>query len=461
MNIRTKLILRFSLIVASILITFSIVVYMLSERYRREEFYSRLESRAITTGRLFVSVSEVDQNLLRIIDRNSIHALYDEKVLVYDSLNQLVYSSLDDYPISVDSVLINEVRQKQKIEFERNHNEHIGICYSDSLGSFVIISSANDKYGKSKLENLRTVLWSGLVIGLIIIILMGTLFSSQMLSPIVKMNADISNITARNLGQRIDEGNRRDEIALLAINFNKMLERLETAFSGQQQFVSNASHELRNPLAAMSGQLQAVLDKERNAEEYKTVLWSLYDDTIRLVDLSNGLLQLAQSGLERQKYFFTSTRIDEVLFNAQNQLLEVYPMYTFQIEFDRVPEDESLLVTWGNDTLLQTVFINLMDNACKFSENHNVTVRFNFDTKHIYLQFEDSGIGIPADEIELVFQPFYRASNAINNKKGSGIGLSLCQKIVHLHQGDIRIHSTGHGTTVYVQLPILNPNDKF
>ncbi|MCB0575818.1 MAG: HAMP domain-containing protein, partial [Saprospiraceae bacterium] len=344
MNIRTTLTLRFTAIVATILILFSLAVFFLSENYRREEFYSRLESRAITTARLLVTVKEVDKNLLRIIDKNSIHALFQEKVLIFDEADKLVYSSLDDLEVAYSPELLREIRAKQKIEYMQNDFEHVGIVFDSDQGEFVVISSAFDRYGRAKLQNLRNVLWMGLIIGILIIVLTGAVFAGQMVKPLARMNAEVSSISVGNLSRRIDEGNQRDEIAQLAMNFNDMLRRLEAAFEIQQQFVSNASHELRTPLAAITSQLQLILDKQRSPEEYQKVLQSLLDDTRTLVELTNGLLTLAQSGIEKQRLQFKPVRIDETLFAAQTELATAHPDYHFQIAYDALPEDESQLI---------------------------------------------------------------------------------------------------------------------
>src|SRR5690606_34631243 len=140
----------------------------------------------------------------------------------------------------------------------------------------------------------------------------------------------VSKITAGNLAQRIDEGNSRDEIALLAMNFNRMLQRIEMAFEVQRSFVSNASHELRTPLAAMRSQLQVTLEKIRSPEEYQKVLQSLLEDTNSFAELTTGLLHLAQSGVENQDLLFTNVRIDEALFTAQEELARRKPEYHFQ-----------------------------------------------------------------------------------------------------------------------------------
>jgi len=451
MNIRAKLTLRFSIIVASILVLFSLSVYVLSDIYRQEEFYARLESRAITTARLLVKVKEVDMNLLRVIDRNSIHALFEEKILVFNYKDSLLYSSLDDFPINYDTKLLDQIRQKNKIEYTENDREVVGIHFKETEGDVIVISSAFDRYGRSKLQNLGRVLLIGLFLGMGIIMLTGRIFVQQALRPLVRLNTEIANVSAGNLDQRVFEGDKHDEFAQLTENFNRMLERLQQAFAIQQHFVSNASHELRNPLAALSSQIQATLGKPRSTEEYQNVLKSLFEDTRSLADLTNSLLVLAQSGIEQQRAFFQLLRVDEVIFSAQTEISKAFPHYRFQIGYTEWPDDDDALKILGNEQLLKTAFQNLIDNACKFSPDHTVRVSVSFPAqKTIEICFSDQGPGISPNEQEKIFDPFYRSADTPSTVKGYGIGLSLCRRIIQLHKGTLRLNSNGNTGSCFV-----------
>lgn len=457
MNIRTKLGFRFSAIVATILSAFCIGVYLLSADYRREEFFSRLESRAITTARLLVNVKEVDYTLLRIIDKNSIHALYEEKVMVFNSRDSLIYSSLDNPNAGYSPELLQQIRKNGILEYTNDEMEHVGLVYKSPQGDLVVISSAYDRYGISKLQNLRSVLLMGLMVGILIIIISGYIFSGQALQPLARINEEISIIGEGNLNLRVNEGNGRDEIAQLGKNFNNMLRRLEKAFEVQRQFVSSASHELRNPLAAITSQLQMMLEKRRTAEEYERSLQSLLEDTRTLVALTNGLLLLAQSDVDKQRLLFTTVRVDELLYAAQNELRKSQPNYRFLFEYDALPEEESILSVRGNEHLLKTVFLNLMDNACKFSPDKTARIRIGADQQMVRVTVSDQGEGISHEEQAMIFTPFFRGKHATSNVPGYGIGLALCQRIVDFHGGEIMVQSQpGKGSKFTILLPNFN-----
>jgi signal transduction histidine kinase len=459
MNIHARLTFIFTLIVASLLVVFVVSVYLFSAKYRKEEFLSRLESRAVTTARLLLEVKEVDKKLLQIIDKNSIHALYEEKVLVFDERDSLVYSSLDDLKIYYSKELLARIRKEKSVEESEEDREKVGILAANEGKNFVIISSAYDRFGRSKLKNLQHILVSGLLIGIGIIFVTGRLFAGQALVPLARLNEAISTISAGNLDQRVDEGNQKDEIAQLAMNFNRMLERLESAFEIQKNFVSSASHELRTPLAAISSQLQLALAHERPPEEYRAFLQSILDDTQAVITLTNGLLMLAQSRLERDRIGFTSTRADEIVFSAQKELAISRPDYFFQIDYTEFPNEESALLLEGNEHLLRTAFINLMDNACKYSMDKTVRITLSFPQNKIRICFADQGIGIPRQEAGMIFSPFFRGSNIKSQIKGYGMGLPICKRIIELHQGDIQVDSApGEGSRFIVELP---SNGKF
>jgi signal transduction histidine kinase len=175
------------------------------------------------------------------------------------------------------------------------------------------------------------------------------------------------------------------------------------------------------------------------------------DDARALVNLTNGLLNLAQFNIDRQRDQFRPVRVDEILFAAQQELGKSRPNYHFQIEYGIMPDEESQLQIKGDETLLKTAFLNLMDNACKFSEDHSVKITFIAKYNSIEIIFQDKGIGISEEDQKKIFMPFFRGSNARNHIQGHGIGLALSHRIVQLHGGDIYIHSiVGEGSDIRV-----------
>lgn len=454
MKIRSRLTLQFSLIVASILILFSLTIYFLSSYYRQQEFYSRLKDRAHNTAKLLIEIEEVSMDLLKKIDKNTI-ALPFERITIYNEQNKQLYNSTDESPEAALEIL-HKIRVENEVLFREGEKEVIGFLYTDKHNRFVIIASAHDKFGIRKLNFLRFLLITGLFASVIITMLAGWFYSGQALKPISDVIAQVDKISAGNLNLRVEEGNGSDEIALLAITFNKMLSRLESAFEMQRSFVSNASHELRTPLTTITGQIDVALMKKRTADEYESMLHSILEDIRHLGQLSNGLLDLAQASLDVSKINISSVRIDELLWQARTELLKSQPEYSIKILFENFPEEERKLSLPGNEHLLKTAVINLMENACKFSADKSVSVLLNITDNGVHIYFKDNGIGISTTEIDQVFEPFYRGQNAKTNK-GHGLGLSLSSKIIQLHRGKINLSSQlNNGTTVTITLPAMN-----
>jgi two-component system, OmpR family, sensor histidine kinase ArlS len=459
MQIRTKIAMQFSLIVAVILAIFSYSFYYFSENFRKREFANRLAERVVSTSQLMRDLGLTFREKKKIRDANKtmLAKLNAEKVLVFNNKDEVEYSSFEAETFKYSPDLLNKVRQRKFLDTTINELQVIGITFKDAKDTeeFVSIASASDVRGKENSENLRKTLIITFFIGIAMTIFLGVLFAGQSLKPISAINREIKNITAYNLQQKLSTGNNRDEVAQLAHNFNQMLVRLEKSFELQRSFVSNASHELRTPLAALKSELQITLESERTIPEYKSILQSLLNDTQRLIQLTNGLLQLAQSENRQKDIKMQAVRIDELLFEAQEEVMNQNADYQVFIDFDEIPEDDEWVTVNGNESLLKTVFTNLFDNACKYSTDHKAEVMIKFNQKNCIIEVKDNGIGIAQEEISKIFEPFYRTNNA-TTFKGHGIGLSICRRIIDMHKGRIEAKSElDKGSVFMVQLPHL------
>ncbi|GAB3522805.1 sensor histidine kinase [Emticicia fontis] len=459
MKIQTKIAIQFSIIVASLLSLFSWIIYQQSATYREEEFMERLKNKALTTASFFIKVDEIDNALLRIIDKNTLTALHDEKILIFSDKNELLYSNIDEIVIDYDASLLDRVRESESeyLEFSTGENESLGLAYNLDQQHFVVLASAYDKFGKSKLRNLRDTLIVGLVVGILVTILLGIFFAGGALKPVNAFISKISTITANNLRQRIEGYDSRNEIGQLAAAFNKMLSRLEQSFELQKSFVSHASHELRTPLAALKSEVEISLEENLTIEQHRGILQNIRHDINRLINLSNDLLQIVRP-FKSPLINFGEVRIDDIIFQAQDELGMSKPEYRVTVKYAKEPEDENSIIVFGNEALLKTTFINLIDNACKYSPMQQAEVIVDFNKTYTIVTIKDEGIGIPKEDLETIFEPFYRSKNALNIS-GFGIGLSVCSKIVELHKGKISIQSQlNEGTKVSVQLPNADNN---
>lgn len=457
MSIRTKLILLFVSIVALILTGTSAAVYFFSASNREEEFYKRLENKARITAKLLIEVDEVTPEVLKRIEKDNPTSLPEEEIKIYNSEDKVIYTSDMEGLIKVTQPLLSRIRQRNAIHFRQDEYECLGFVYMDRGGKFVVIAAAIDRFGMQKLQNLRTILMAVSGIAVLIILLSGNFYVSKALEPIARVIHDVDDISATSLHRRLEEGDKHDEFSKLAHTFNQMLARLEQAFTTQKTFIANASHELRNPMTAILGQIDVSLLNPRSAEEYQVVLRSIREDLNNLITVSNRLLLLAQASTADVEKRFTLLRLDQLLWDTKAELIKSYPEYSIEIDMDTSLDDEGKLEVHGDEQLLKGAIINILDNGCKYSPDHKAWVKISSTGDRMILNFHDKGIGISPEDLPYLFEPFYRGKNA-QTYKGTGIGLSLAYRIIKSHLGNIEVETTvDRGTRVIVSLPRPSP----
>lgn len=447
MKIRNKLTLRFSFVVATLLLLFSLAVFFFYALYRQAEFYDRLEEKAYTTVRLLTEVQTIDPEILRTIDRNELTSLFAEEVKIYNEANSIIYDSgNENFPVSED--LLRQVREGQTVQWRTGEKEFLGVLYSDKQRRLAVLISAQDKYGFSKMDQLTQTLLVGWLMSVGVVVLAGWIFSGNALHPVSAIVQQVREIKATNLHARLETGNNHDELAQLAGTFNNMLARLEEAFLTQKSFVSHASHELRTPLAVLTSQIEVTLMQPRSSAEYQATLESVLEEIRKMTSLVNSLLVLTRVQTDTGTGLPKKIRVDELLWEVAAELTKKKPDCAAYVSFEEVPEDESLLTIPGDETLLKMAFFNLMENGCKYSDDKRVQVAISARPGQLQVRFSDHGAGIAEADLPHIFEPFYR-SQRTRHVTGHGIGLALTQKIIHLHSGLLHVQSAvDQGTTV-------------
>lgn len=435
------------------MIVASASIYFFSAGFRRENFYDRLENKAISTARLLIEVEEIDADLLKKIEADNPVKLSEEKIIILNYKNDTLYTSDEGGEIEIQNALTNTIRLEGEIKYKQDPYEVLGLLYAERYDRFVVIAAAVDIVGFQQLKNLRIILLFVCLTSFLIFSAAGRLFAERALRPISGVVGRVEDISITSLNLRVDEGNGTDEIARLARTFNNMLERLEIAFKLQKDFISHASHELRTPLTSINGQLEVLLLKNRSTEEYKTAVNSVLEDIRNLTDLSNRLLLLAHTSSEKQTAgHIDKIRIDEVLWQSKEELQKYNKGFSVNISIDPSVTDSDQMEITGDEYLIKTAFSNLIENACKYSPDFSVDVNIEYANSSLMIIFSDNGIGIPEDDLIQIFEPFHRGSNV--NSPGHGIGLSLVNQIIKNHHGKIDISSrVGEGTTVMLCFP--------
>ncbi len=451
-KIRTRLTLLFTLITTTILLTFATVIYYTAKENREKEFYALLKKETITKANLFLN-ARVDKKTLQDIYHNNRKILNEVEVAIYDTSFTLLYHDAVDIDFVKETKrLINDIYQKGEVNFYQGDWQVVGLRYEFQGKSFIITAAAIDQHGYNKLEKLFKTIIVVLIISIFVIYIAGYFFSKKALAPIKEMTEKARNISATSLHLRLTNNGSNDELSELANTFNDMLNRLENSFDAQKQFVFNISHELRTPLAAIITELELSANKEKNLDEYKSAINNVLNDAKKLVRLLNSLLDMAKASYDPTEISFKPIRVDEILLDARHEVLRLNSNYKIDIYFENDFENENQISINGNEYLLKVAFINLFENGCKFSKNKQCNVSVLIDNNKIKLYFIDHGIGISEDDLKNIFTPFYRGENK-KFADGNGIGLSLTQKIIHLHKGSISVQSQKYqGTTIEVEL---------
>lgn len=453
MQIRTRLTLQFTILVTAIvLLSFFIIYYLWSQLIERD-FEKRLREKGITTAVLILKVNQIDSALLTVIDRAKADNLYHENIVVIDSLDRMLYVNTANFELTVDTALFRRIRKEREVRFHQGEFNVVGFMYR-AKGDYIVVAGAVNREGEQRRTDLRTLLITLFVVMVVLVAAVGWAYAGRALRPIQKVMKEVEEISPLDLSKRVPDTGQPDEIGKLVAIFNRMLSRVENAFSLQKTFVANVSHELKNPLTKITSQLEVTLLKERESSEYRATIDSVLEDIRELNLMSNSLLELAQLSRGESSFSMTRVRLDEILWEVRERLEAGETGYQVIIELRDLPEDEERLYVNGNPHLLKTALRNVIENACKFSPEKKAQVVLTCSEERLVVAVIDRGPGIGKEDLQRIFEPFYRA-DATSRTKGYGIGLSLTQRIITLHKGTIEVDSKeGSGTMVRVTFPI-------
>lgn len=451
MQIRTRLTLQFTILVSTIVLMAFMAIYFFTAQFSEREFYRRLKEKAITSAILLIKVEGVDSALLQVIDRAKRDNFYKETIRIYDHENKEIYFSGDTTKF-LDTESFRSVRASGELRIHKNGFDVVGVLFKDKGFDYVIVAAAVDINGSARLLDLQTLLTFAYLILTAVVFISGWIYSGRALRPIKRIMDEVKRISPQNLDQRLKESPYEDEMGKLILIFNELLGRIAKAFQLQKMFVSNVSHELKNPLTNITSQLEVTLLKERSKEEYHHTIESVLEDIRGLNQLSNSLLELARLTREQDSFTMTRVRLDEVIWDVRDFVNSIDPAYRVEVSIHEMPEDENKLTVLGNPYLLKIAFQNIIENACKFSPDRAAKVALTLVKNDLVVEVSDRGPGIEEKDLNNVFEPFFR-TDATSKIKGYGIGLSLSHRILSIHKGRIELKSSpGKGTTVRVIL---------
>ncbi|WP_244213878.1 sensor histidine kinase [Paenibacillus barcinonensis] len=391
-----------------------------------------------------------------------------KEVRIYDSGKQLL-------GLAVDGIIINDGKP---LIFEKNIEKALNGSYAYTVTEDHLLYFATpiqDQYYQNAyvyefvedvsyfyvmMDQIRYILFAGAG-GFIVLITLSSLWIARNTTKPIKVLLGATQSFSRQEFRRVHL-KRNDELGMLADGLDQMGQQLDNYIQYQKQFVSNVSHELKTPLAAIRGFSQYLYEGENENKELHKIYAHLLQESDRLTRLINELLLLSRfdknsSGeLEVEK-----TEITELVVQVASHMAAKAKEKNIQISIMEAEEQEkpvrgnrSEVCANVNSTLMSHAIANLVDNAIKYSDHHSqIVIETERTPSEVVIRVRDQGIGIAGDELERVQERFYRAKNA-NTANGSGLGLSICKEIVERFNGYIDVESQlGKGTTITIVLP--------
>lgn len=454
MKIQYRIALLFAMLTVSIVLIVSVTEYYFANQNTFEDFYKRLEIRAVIAAKSRFEKEAMSKSTYDELRRLHLEKLPAEKEYFLDIDSQQEQIAV----LPLDKDFYKQAQLTGIARHREGNMFYYAYRYNDKDVSSIVIIAAKNEFIDAYLRNLRTIIVVSTISAIILSLMIGLWFSKIILQPISLITHKVQDISASQLHLRLPAGNGKDEISELTETFNNMLDRLETTFETQKNFISNASHELNTPLTTIIGESEYALSKQRSAEDYVRSMGVILNESERLKRITGSLLHLAQTGYTGKLQDFSMLRLDEVLYTVKETVDNIIPKNKVVIDLSLMPEDQQKLVVKGNQQLLELALVNIVINGCKYSLNKPVLVSLAATDTKLVITIEDNGVGIPKEEIAYIYEPFFRASNT-GSFKGYGIGLPLSRNIVRLHNGELDVRSEENkGTTVKIKLPLAYAN---
>lgn len=392
MKTGNKIALFYSTVTLGVIAAVTLCFYLIATSYIERLYYSYLTEKAYATAEKHWEKDEVDaESYARIQERyEETLPVATEILLDADSL-PATRRALQPY---LTEAAIQALYRGEVVRFRTNKQAGAALYYPDNEGNFIVLVLSNNRYGAEIQQHIGWLLLGLLLVSAILIYFVGRWYAVR------------------------------------------MVDRIDAAYRSEKSFISNASHELNNPLTAIQGECEISLLKERTPAEYQEALRRIASETKRIIQLMKHLLFLSHGDREILKNAVEPVFLAEFLMQWATGRISFSP-------------DNFAFVVKANPNLLKIAIGNILSNACKYSADKPVEMRLRSNQ----LEIIDTGIGIPAEEVEQIFQPFYRASNT-REYSGHGIGLSLSARILQTYGARVTVHSVvGEGTTVRIEFP--------
>ena len=448
MTLKNRFALLFSLFFTLFFAVVLLIVYTLFSDYRQADFYSRLVSKS---DQIYFEIGKHFKNSTLPITEEDVQTTYklvNERIAVFDFNRKKIFQTSHSNPILLTRIQIKSLRAQKTIYFNNYEIETVVKFFVKGNDRIIVAVSAEDLYGNSKLDYLKSLFYWTFIFGLILLWLFSYQLSRRALLPMDRLREKVQEITFQNLNNPIQFENKKDEISALAKAFNHMLERIDRAYKRQREFTGNASHELRTPIARIGTQIENLLQEKQVDVNLKNSLKSVHEDVYHLSDVVTSLLILSRLDEGVKTDNFKAIRIDEIIFDVTDKLLKIWPDFKLQFEIENKTSNELILEVNGDETLLKIAITNLLKNAYTYSDNHQVKVTYILNKSSQNIQVYNTGEVPSFKDNSPMFQAFSRGTNSYD-KPGSGLGLRIIQRILKYHNASITFNSPAENANLF------------
>lgn len=394
---------------------------------------------------------------------NLLTSIYDGRILIVDDNFQIIYDTynLDDNKTIISDAVIKSFKGETTQIYDAE-NQYIEMSLpiinpndetKTVLGIMVVsVSTDNIALNLSYLSQIANVI---VFVVILAVSFAGVLISIRMTQPFTKLSDGIANLHG-GVGDEDLMVNDYTETIIICEKFNEMMRKIKVMDESRQEFVSNVSHELKTPLTSMKVLADSINSmQDAPVELYQEFMSDITNEIERETTIINDLLSLVKMDKTAAKPNIETVNMNELLEQILKRLQPIADLQKVQLVLESFRP-----VTAEVDAVKITLAIsNLVENAIKYNQIDGegwVHVSLNADHQYFYIKVEDSGMGIPEEDLEHIFERFYRVDKSHSREiGGTGLGLAITRNAILMHRGAIKVHSElGEGTTFDVRIPL-------
>lgn len=462
--IKWKLTLWYSLILALILIVFSSGVYIYFKNSLQKSIDAKIKSIAdvLSSSILETHGANVFSNFERYLEdvlgkkpKGKFIQIMDSSGRIGAKMSDIDTENLPTSFTSLERALKGEVVY-ETIEYQSKYRVRtviVPIMDKNKITSIVQVGTSLEDFDET-MKRLLIIFLISIPTSIAITTVSGYFLARKALKPVDKIRRAAIKISSSNLDERIDIGEKKDELARLATTFNDMIERLKDSFHRINQFSIDVSHELKTPLTILKGETEVALRKDRDTSEYKKILKSNLEEIDRMTKIIDDLLLLSKAETNNIVISKEDIAIKDLIVDicmnmeifAKNKGVELILGHIDDVNLK------------GDEIKLRRMLSNIIENGIKYNlDGGKVEVYSSLNNGYINIYIMDNGIGIPESDLKFIFDRFYRGDKSRKRETGSGLGLSISKWIAEAHKGTIEVKSApSEGSVFIVKLPLDN-----